>query len=1334
MTTPDNAPGTTPGSMPDNVPGTVPGDAPGSPSGSTLGNALDNAPGLREIPYNYTSFSDREIVVRFLGAEMWACLNQLRGVRRTGRSARMLFEVLGDLWIVSRNPLLQEALHQDPQRLDHVRSAMEKRLARIRERADGKTRSQVLGLVEATHAAVQRFVETFRKGPAMRARLLRQLTPFTRRDNLDFSAMARVAHMTDATDWRVACPLLAITPDSEEEIGPLVSACMASGLTIIPRGGGTGYTGSGVPLHQDTVVFNLERLNAIGPVIREDTLPGVAQPVPTIRVEAGAVTQHVAQAAEAADHIFAVDPTSQSASTVGGNIAMNAGGKKAVLWGTTLDNLVSWRMLVPVAQHLREPDRDCRADLHWLEVTRLDHSLGKIHDRPVARFELRRFQLDGRTPVGDPETLEIPADQLRKPGLGKDVTNKVLGGLPGVQKEGCDGLITRAVFLLHPKPAHTYTVCLEFFGTDLGQAVPAIVEIKHYLDDHPGVGCAGLEHLDERYIRAIGYNAKAARQARPKMVLLADIIGEDATVLEAAAGHVTGLAQARGGEGFVARTPEGRTRFWSDRTRTAAIAAHTNAFKINEDVVIPLEQLAAYSEGIERINIEQSLGNKLCIVQEMLAFLDSKGFWELLSAGASVAHGVEGDAILTEKRLAAKRLLNRVHHRWQTLLDAPTKAVASPDLPLTPEERRSARPEETLMGFMLRRGLRISYRVEVEKPLKNLFGGDLWAGVRQRLDALHGTRRSSRLFVALHMHAGDGNVHTNIPVNSNDYAMLREADRLVARIMALALRLGGCISGEHGIGLTKVQFLDPETITAFARYKAQVDPDDCFNRGKLQAGSGLEQAYTPSLRLVQKEALILRESALEALNNDIRHCLRCGKCKGVCTTHVPRANLLYAPRNKILAMGLVIEAFLYNEQTHRTLTRRHLEALLDVADHCTVCHRCLTPCPVDIDFGWVTVRIREMLKARDAPLFAWPEGHVGKRLALSFLTTTDPKTLRMVRRTVIPWGYAAQRLGCRIRQGVPRLTHTTETPEATGGPPSLWKHLDYLTQKPLPELAFPVTTRAFLGLEESDAIPIVQGSTGSEAAETVFYFPGCGCERLFGEIALATLAMLRHVGVQTVLPPGYLCCGFPQAAAGEEAISRRMVTGNRVLFHRMADALSDMEIQTVLVSCGTCLDQLQTYAFEQIFPGCRLMDIHEFLMEKGVRTASESGEESFLFHDPCHSPMKHHDPLQVATTLLGGTGQRTDRCCGEAGLFALSRPDIAAQVRFRKGMELPSQGENAQPLKLLTTCPSCFQGLSRQREDAPVETRFMVVELADRVLGKGWREALRGGRVERVLL
>src|SRR5690606_14628738 len=127
------------------------------------------------------------------------------------------------------------------------------------------------------------------------------------------------------------------------------------------------------------------------------------------------------------------------------------------------------------------------------------------------------------------------------------------------------------------------------------------------------------------------------------------------------------------------------------------------------------------------------------------------------------------------------------------------------------------------------------------------------------------------------MHAGDGNVHTNIPVNSNDYEMMQEAERIVDEVMELAHRLDGVISGEHGIGLTKFQYLDKAVVDNFVEYKRKVDPEGRFNRGKLMPGSGLANAYTPSLRLVQQEALILEQSELGALNDDIKNCLRCGK-------------------------------------------------------------------------------------------------------------------------------------------------------------------------------------------------------------------------------------------------------------------------------------------------------------------------------------------------------------------------------------------------------------------------------------------------------------------------
>jgi Fe-S oxidoreductase len=163
--------------------------------------------------------------------------------------------------------------------------------------------------------------------------------------------------------------------------------------------------------------------------------------------------------------------------------------------------------------------------------------------------------------------------------------------------------------------------------------------------------------------------------------------------------------------------------------------------------------------------------------------------------------------------------------------------------------------------------------------------------------------------------------------------------------------------------------------------------------------------------------------------------------------------------------------------------------------------------------------------------------------------------------------------------------------------------------------------------------------------------------------------MLYDVGAQTVLPPGYLCCGYPQIAAGEADQGQKITTDNRVLFHRVANTLNYLDINTVIVSCGTCMDQLQKYQFEKIFPGCRLLDIHEYLLEKGVKLDGVTGTR-FMYHEPCHAPMKTQSGIKVANALMGQPVELSDRCCGESGTLAVTRPDVSTQVRFRKQEEI----------------------------------------------------------------
>jgi FAD/FMN-containing dehydrogenase/Fe-S oxidoreductase len=886
---------------------------------------------------------------------------------------------------------------------------------------------------------------------------------------------------------------------------------------------------------------------------------------------------------------------------------------------------------------------------------------------------------------------------------------------------------------------------------------------------------AGLEHHDDRYLKAVGYATKSKRGGLPKMVLVGDIVGDDPDAVARATSEVVRIANARSAEGFVAVSDEARKKFWLDRKRTAAISKHTNAFKINEDVVIPLDRMGEYTEGIERINIELSLANKLALVDRLEAFLTGGNLplWKGDDAGE-----IASAELLEDRVQQAMTVLRDVGAQWRGWLDALD----------APQSEQGGR---TTFELLQDHTWRASWKAQIRKPFESIFAGTALRPIVDECQRLHGEVLRGRVWVALHMHAGDGNVHTNIPVNSDNYEMLQTAHTAVARIMKLARSLGGVISGEHGIGITKLEFLSDEELAPFTDYKQRVDPEGRFNRGKLlrDAAFGgqtlkadLTNAYTPSFGLMGHESLIMQQSDIGEIASSIKDCLRCGKCKPPCATHVPRANLLYSPRNKILATSLLIEAFLYEEQTRRGVSLRHWEEFEDVSDHCTVCHKCLAPCPVDIDFGNVSMNMRNLLRKMGKKRF-----RPASKAAMVFLNATSPEAIKVMRTAMVDVGFNLQRSANDLLRGLANAQ--TARPPSTHGSAPVKEQVIHFINKKMPGNLPKRTARALLDIEDKAYVPIIRNPAATNAdSEAVFYFPGCGSERLFSQVGLATQAMLWHAGVQTVLPPGYLCCGYPQRGAGEYDKAEKIVTDNRVLFHRVATTLNYLDIKTVVVSCGTCYDQLQGYDFAKIFPGSRMIDIHEFLLEKGITLGApgdgpDAAAAGYLFHDPCHSPMKLREPMATVKALVGENVRKSDRCCGESGTFGIHRPDIATQVRFRKEEELrkdelalrtmiggedgakagaagqapgrpkpdraPSGGSERSErggalkgnLKILTSCPSCLQGLQRYRGDLVnglLDADYIVVEMANRILGEDWlpqyvARANEGG-IERVLV
>lgn len=1225
----------------------------------------------REIPYNYTSFSDEEIVARFLGDDAWNILNKLRSDRKTGRSARMLFEVLGDIWVINRNPYIQEDLVSNKKRRQLLIDALYHRINQIKNRADdNKLVTKLIAKVETSIVAFEKNINGFNK---FREKVRKKLLAVTNKNNIRFDPMSRAISSTDATDWRVEIPLIVICPDNELEVQKIVKKLIELKLSIIPRGGGTGYTGSAVPLFDKSAVINCEKLTSISPIGLDKK-----NAINFIEVGTGVVTKKVSDIAYKNKLIFAVDPTSQDACTIGGNIAMNAGGKKAVRYGTTIDNLLSWKMVRP--------------DCSWLEVERLNHNKNKISLLDEIEFKLNYLKDDAKTVIKS-EIIKTDAKKIRKSGLGKDVTNKFLHGIPGIQKEGCDGIITSAKFILHKPNPYISTICLEFFNPDLRDAVTSIAKVKELIDDVKSVDLMGMEHLDYQYVRALNYTTKANRLELPKMILIIDISATSKKTLNEYAENIVQIANNCQGEGFIAKNEKERALFWKDRINTAQIASHTNAFKINEDVVISLDKLAKYSDRIEHINIRLAIENRLKAIIDLKEYLNKI---------------VKTNEFFALKSDYAFEIISNTKGFYENVIN-------------------NLNDEKTFRKIQANSDL-VSFKILILKPLDDLFTGELFAENRLIFEKIYKKHLKKRIFIATHMHAGDGNIHTNIPVHSHDIEMLKKANEVVDEIMDLVKKLDGVISGEHGIGITKYKYLDNNYKKDFIDYKKLIDPDNNFNKGKLLTGADLRNAYTPSLRLVEQEAIILEDSELGNINQMIKNCLRCGKCKPICTTHVPEANLLYSPRDKIIATNLVVEAFLYEEQTRRGISFNHFDELNEISDHCTICHLCLPPCPVNIDFGDVSVAIRSVLNRynkKKTDIFSYA--------SMAYLNATNPFRIKLAKR-FIDLSYKSQRIIRKLAN-----IKKAKIPDKTTKSPNMSIRVKTLLDKPFPKDTTTKPFRALLKIESStDVYVLTNKDKTNEKSAAVFYFPGCGSERLFSQIGLATLALIYHTGAKIILPPGYLCCGYPQNADGDINKAKKITTDNRVLLHRVANTLNYLDIKTVITSCGTCIDQLYGYEFDKIFKGSSLIDIHEYLYEKNIKLAKNN--YNYLYHQPCHNPIKNYNAKKIITKIIGSNLITNDRCCGDSGTFAISRPDIAKQVKFKKekiiNEDLRKLNENKkQKTTILTTCPACRQGLAKYANTTKIDPKYPIEILAENKLGDNWQsDFIENVQIENVLL
>jgi FAD/FMN-containing dehydrogenase/Fe-S oxidoreductase len=1185
----------------------------------------------REIPYNYTSADDESIVSLLLGDDVWGEIEALREQRRTGRSARHLMRLLGELFVYYRNPFLYHELVTSPRRQRRFFNRGARGLSIIKQRSHENP--QVQKVLSACEGYLQQLRRTLKEDARLRRELSASCSRALGESSVSFAPFELISHSTDATDWRLFTPFAVVRPGSARDVVEVIKLCRKLKLPIIPRGGGTGLTGGAVPLAPRCVMVNTEKLNRIHGISSQSfTVPGAGSAVEAkvIRLDAGVITETAMAYAREHGLVFATDPTSSWASTIGGNLAENAGGKSAVRWGTAIDNVLSFRIAF--------------SDGSLREVRRVQHPLRKILPDDEVRFEVRNLETDER------REILLRGSEIRKPGLWKDITNKTLGGVPGLQKEGTDGVIVDAEFVLYTEDPVKRTLCLEFFGESMDEAAVVISKISDAFPGGERPALQAMEHFDNLYARAIGYRVKSHRNESPKAVLLVDIQGQSEEQVNQGLRRVEQiLAEHENTDLHMAIDAAEAEAFWQDRRRLGAIARRTNAFKLNEDIVIPIASLAEFVTFCDELNSREGRHNARRCIEEMKRVIAVR--WEQKDE-----RGVPSD----DKKSFGLSWCDAAIERLEEESD-PGRAV---DV--------------------------------VQRELEDVFSGyeELLEAMRRAVEQ----ERSRVIVVATHMHAGDGNVHVNVPVFSNDRRMMQRADGVVDEVMERVKHLGGVVSGEHGIGITKLKYLEASRIDELTAYRQTVDPEGLFNPRKLQDRDLLDRVFTPSFNLLGLEAKILHYVRLGSLATRIASCVRCGKCKQPCCVFCPEEDLFYHPRNKNLAIAALIEALLYDAQRERTASFELLRHLEEIADHCTVCHRCLKPCPVGIDTGEVSVLEREILvrrKVKRTPL--------ATRLSLSYLRSTSRLFNRLFRLFVLSMGTAVQRTLVRLvrpskrRRALPR------------GKPAL-----RLLQSPMTAPS-PRTLRDILPACRGDQVVLLT-PTGAPRF-TTFYFPGCGSERLFADISMAAVYLLLSSGVQVIVPPPFLCCGFPLGVNAKTEEHEKVRLRNSIVLSQIREMFNYLRIDSCLVSCGTCREALQQLEIEKTF-NAPLADAARFLARSGLAPALEG---SFLYHAPCHDSLNGEGVECLAQ--LGANAVPTPFCCSEAGTMALSRPDITSAMGRRK-REVIEEAMTNGTRTILTNCPSCIQGLSRQELDG-LRPRHILLQLALTKGGAPWRDELK---------
>ncbi len=414
---------------------------------------------------------------------------------------------------------------------------------------------------------------------------------------------------------------------------------------------------------------------------------------------------------------------------------------------------------------------------------------------------------------------------------------------------------------------------------------------------------------------------------------------------------------------------------------------------------------------------------------------------------------------------------------------------------------------------------------------------------------------------------------------------------------------------------------------------------------------------------------------LDAIQDKLLKCVRCGFCQEACPTYRLTGNEAASPRGRVYLMRLVAEGSMELNQD-----------VLATIDSCLGCRACETACPSAVPYSSILEHFREHIEGSGVRSVLNRTARGGLMAAL-----TNP--------TLFSGAMVASKLGAMV--GIPA--------DAMPGPIA-----SVLTDGASSKVSLPaMSSRTTPG-----KLPPVSPAIGERRA-TVAILPGCVMRVLYHETNLATVRVLQRNGCDVLAPRDLGCCGALHAHAGQLETARSMARA-------VIDTMEKYEYDAFVVNsagCGSTLKEYgellagdRAYADRAKAFSARVRDVSEYLMDLGLRAPAGPWDAVVAYHDACHlahaqgivSPPRRL--LQSVPGLQLAHLPESDTCCGSAGIYNLTQPRMAGRLLERKVDFIAGTGASV----LATGNPGCMAWIKRGLDQRGLDIRVMhPIEILD---------------------